>query len=109
LNAVERDYSERLNKLIERATEDATRKSLRADKLLNELFERASDLPDPHQSSHREEARRSWESTRERGSYGDAITWEVLLEHHPEARPTFHSGGSQVFSGRAQPDGPVRV
>jgi PIN domain-containing protein len=85
LDTARRQYAAEVDKLLERAREDAARRRLPADELLDELFGLATDL---HVTA---EIIQLAKDRFDRGnppgkvrSYGDAITWETLLHHHPE-------------------------
>lgn len=85
LDAARRQFAAEVDKLLERAREDAANRRLPADELLDELFGLATDLPVTAEiiQSAKDRFDRGNPPGKDR-SYGDAITWETLLLHHPE-------------------------
>lgn len=85
LDAARRGYAAEVEKLLSRAREDAAERKLPADELLEELF----GLGTEHEIAPAIVLAAKDRFDRgnppgKAGSYGDAITWEALLEHHPE-------------------------
>lgn len=78
-------FATEVNRLLERAREDAAERRLPADELLDELMSLAVDhqITDAIVQSAKDRFDRGNPPGKDK-SYGDAITWEALLVHHPD-------------------------
>lgn len=84
VTAARRSYEAEVEKLLSRAREDAAQRCLPADGVLSELLNLTLDLPISHATI--DAAKQRFDRGNPPGkdrSYGDAITWEALLENHP--------------------------
>lgn len=85
LREAQREYEKHHAKLIERIEADVSSNSLEADAVIEELFEVAQMIP--NSSSLIEKARLRMDLGNppgKKGSLGDAINWEALLETVPD-------------------------
>jgi hypothetical protein len=85
LDAARLAYAAEVDKLVSRAREDAAQRKLPADELLDELMGLATDVAiTPEIVGAARDRHDRGNPPGKNGSYGDAITWEALLQHHPE-------------------------
>jgi len=85
LRQLQRSYSDAHAKLVKRIVEDVQAQNLKADTIIQGLFELATLLPVDNEIQKR--ARRRMEFGNppgKRGSLGDALNWEALLENVPD-------------------------
>lgn len=104
LDAARRDYSERLNTLVERAKEDAANRTLHADRVLKDLFDKATDLKVTSEAVAAARTRADVGNPPGKpGSLGDAITWELMLKHHPGGEDLYLITGDTDFASPLRP------
>lgn len=85
LDAARRAYAAEVDRLLSRAREDAAERKLPADELLDELMGLGTEVPlTPEIIQAAKDRYDRGNPPGKAGSYGDAITWEALLRHHPQ-------------------------
>lgn len=85
LDTARKQYEQHLADLSEKAREDASEGNLHADTLIEELFGLAAELEVTKDIVAAAKARSDrGNPPGKAGSYGDALTWELLLARHPE-------------------------
>lgn len=88
LDQARQAFAREVDGLLTRARQDASERRLPADHLLGELMGLATDLPVTEATIAAAKNRfdRGNPPGKDR-SYGDAITWEAVLKHHPQFAP----------------------
>lgn len=84
LREVQRDYGRLHSELVNKIEEDVRSGNLKADSVLNELFAQADAIPTTPQLVERARLRMDvGNPPGKKGSLGDAVIWEALLETVP--------------------------
>jgi PIN domain len=84
LDQAQREFSQKLNALVEVVEADAIEQRLHADKLIASLFADATLLDDGEVLQRARERIDRGNPPGKGGSSGDAINWEAMLEGHPD-------------------------
>jgi hypothetical protein len=84
LRALQKNYEEQHSNLISKINEHVSGQNLKADNLISELFEKAKKIQSTDDLIERARLRVDINNPPgKKGSLGDAIIWECLLEHIP--------------------------
>lgn len=84
LRKLQRDYSKLHADLIKKAVEDIKSESLKADKVIRDLFKNAISIPDDKSINELAQNRMAiGNPPGKNGSLGDALNWEALLKNIP--------------------------
>ena len=90
LRELQKQYEKHHSALIKKITDQAWKESLKADKTVNELFHNATIVETDDEIVARARLRvDTGNPPGKNGSLGDAINWEVLLEHVPDGEDLF--------------------
>ncbi len=99
LRGLAREYSQLHRDLITKINQETQAKQLRADKILDTFFSKAATLATT--DAILERARLRFECGNppgKRGSLGDAINWEALLDHAPKGAVTVVTDDADYYS-----------
>lgn len=85
LRSLQRQYEEVHPNLIELIIQDVSEHNLKADKTISELFEQANDIKINEDIVRKAQFRiEIGNPPGKKGSLGDAINWEIILENTPD-------------------------
>ncbi len=105
LRQLQRSYSKVHADLVAKVIEDIQAQDLRADTVLQELFDLATVLPIDDEIQER--ARRRMEVGNppgKQGSLGDALNWETLLENVPDGEDIYFVTDDKDFTSPLDPN-----
>jgi len=105
LRQLQRSYSKAHADLVANVIEDIQAQDLRADKVIQELFDLATVLPIDDEIQKR--ARRRMEVGNppgKQGSLGDALSWEALLENVPGGEDVYFVTDDKDFTSPLDPN-----
>lgn len=101
-----RDYENSRGKLVDKIREDVAAHSLKADLVIQRLFEAGTELPeDDAVHAHARHRVDVGNPPGKRGSLGDAINWEALLARGPNG-PVFFITDDRDFYSAYDPSRP---
>lgn len=90
LRKAHKELEKNLSKMTDQIEEDATRQSLEADAVVEELFNVAEQIPRSDELTDRARNRMDLgDPPGKKGSLGDAINWEALLDAAPEGEDLY--------------------
>lgn len=105
LRQLQRSYAQIHSDLVAKVIQDIQAQNLKADWVIQELFEHATVLPTEDEIQER--ARRRMELGNppgKQGSLGDAINWEALLENVPNGEDIYFVTDDNDFTSPLEPN-----
>lgn len=99
LRKAQRNYAKLHAELLEKIEEDVEAHSLKADSIIEELFQRSEEIPTTEDLIQRARLRAELGNPPgKKGSLGDAIIWEALLQAVPVGEDLYFITGDEDYS-----------